>query len=249
MFEGAVRAFVFPDRSSGDVYFATNTLVKGETDTAGGFSPTFGLSPRRRDHAPSAVFYVAALGKVYFQRQRREAPRVRRDVVEPELTEPASSAQNGRHERMHRTPKAETPPPPAGHLAAQQVRFNRFRQEYNDERPHEALGQETPGSVYEQSPRQFPRKLPAIEYPAHYETRYISANGGIRWKCAWANVTTTLAREWVALEEVGDGLWDVYFSRLRLGRLDERHMRIEDPYGRSPMSPTAHAGARGAGRR
>ena len=57
------------------------------------------------------------------------------------------------------------------------------------------------------------------------------------------NVTTTLAYEWVGLEEVGDGLWDVYFSRLRLGRLDQRRMRIEDPYGRwtrwevLPMSP------------
>lgn len=50
-------------------------------------------------------------------------------------------------------------------------------------------------------------------------------------KC-WVNVTTTLAREWVGLEEVGDGLWDVYFSRLRLGRLDQRRMGIEDPYGR-----------------
>ena len=66
----------------------------------------------------------------------------------------------------------------------------------------------------------------------HYELRYVSTNGGIRWKCAWVNVTTTLAQEWVGLEEVVDGLWDVYFSWLRLGRLDERRMRIEDPYGR-----------------
>ena len=69
------------------------------------------------------------------------------------------------------------------------------------------------------------------------------------------NVTTTLAHEWVGLEEVGDGLWDVYFSGLRLGRLDERRMRIEDPYGLwtrwqgmspmspnlSPLSPTEHS--------
>jgi hypothetical protein len=71
----------------------------------------------------------------------------------------------------------------------------------------------------------------------------VSENGGIRWKKCWVNVTTVLAHEWVGLEEVGDGLWDVYFSRLRLGRLDERRMRIEDAYGRwsrwdaLPMSP------------
>ncbi len=152
--------------------------------------------------------------------------------IYPELIEPASPAQNGRHERMHKTLKAEATRPPAGNLGSQQVRFNYFRREYNEERPHEALGQETPGSVYERSARQFPRKLPEVEYPAHYERRYVSENGGIRWKCAWVNVTTTLMHEWVGLEEVGDGLWDVYFSRLRLGRLDERRMRIEDPYGR-----------------
>jgi putative transposase len=163
--------------------------------------------------------------------------------IEPELTEPASPAQNGRHERMHRTLKAETTRPPAGSLGAQQARFNRFRQEYNEERPHEALGQRTPASVYARSAREFPRRLPPVEYPAHYEPRYVSENGGIRWKRAWVNVTTTLAHEWVGLEEVGDGLWDVYFSRRRLGRLDERRMRIEDPYGRwtrwdvLPMSP------------
>lgn len=152
--------------------------------------------------------------------------------IEPELTEPASPAQNGRHERMHKTLKAETTRPPAGSLSAQQARFNRFRREYNDERPHEALGQRTPGAVYERSVRPFPRSLPELEYPGHFETRYVSENGGIRWKKCWVNVTTTLAHEWVGLEEVGDGLWDVYFSRLRLGRLDQRRMRIEDPYGR-----------------
>jgi transposase InsO family protein len=163
--------------------------------------------------------------------------------IEPELIEPASPAQNGRHERMHKTLKAETTRPPSGSLAAQQVRFNRFRREYNEERPHEALDQETPGSFYDRSARQFPRKLPDIEYPRHYELRYVSENGAIRWKRAWVGVTTVLAHEYVGLEEVGDGLWDVYFSRLRLGRLDERRMQIEDPYGRwtrwqamSPMS-------------
>jgi putative transposase len=163
--------------------------------------------------------------------------------IQPELTEPASPAQNGRHERMHKTLKAETARPPAGNLAAQQVRFNAFRREFDDERPHEALGQETPASVYESSPRQFPRKLPPISYPGHYELRYVSENGAIRWRKAWVGVTTVLAHEYVGLEEVGDGLWDVYFSRLRLGRLDERRMQIEDPYGRwtrwdpLPMSP------------
>jgi hypothetical protein len=164
--------------------------------------------------------------------------------IRPELTEPAHPEQNGRHERMHRTLKAETTRPAAGNLNSQQARFNAFRLEYNEERPHEALGQETPGSQYSRSVRQLPTKLPELEYPKHYEVRYVSANGGIRWRCAWVNVTTVLIGEHVGLDEVGDGLWDVYFSTIRLGRLDERRMRIEDAQGRwvrgkvvSPMSP------------
>ena len=163
--------------------------------------------------------------------------------IQPELTEPATPSQNGRHERMHRTLKAETARPPAGSLPAQQRRFNEFRREFNLERPHEALGQKTPASAYAPSSRTLPRTLPELEYPGHFERRYVSENGGIRWKKCWVNVTTVLMHEWVGLEEVGDGLWDVYFSRLRLGRLDERRMRIEDPYGRwtrwevLPMSP------------
>ena len=163
--------------------------------------------------------------------------------IRPELIEPAHPEQNGRHERMHRTLKAEATRPPSGNMSAQQVRFNRFRLEYNEDRPHEALGQDTPASQYSPSLRQLPRKLPEIEYPGHFEVRYVSANGGIRWKCAWVNVTTVLEGQHVGLEEVGDGLWDVYFSHVRLGRLDESRTRIQDEFGRwirgkvLPMSP------------
>lgn len=152
--------------------------------------------------------------------------------IRPELIEPAHPEQNGRHERMHRTLKAETTRPAAGRLAAQQILFNRFRQEYNQDRPHEALGQRAPATRYQPSPRKLPRTLPTIEYPTHFERRLVSRNGGIRWNCEWVNVTHTLGGEYVGLEEVGDGLWNVYFGPLRLGRLDERHRKIEDHEGR-----------------
>lgn len=151
----------------------------------------------------------------------------------PELIAPASPQQNGRHERMHRTLKAEATRPPSGNLQAQQVRFNQFRHEYNDERPHEALDQETPASVYRPSPRELPRTLAPLEYPGHFEVRLVSRNSGIRWNKHWVCVTHTLAGEYVGLEEVGDGLWDVYFGPLTLGRLDERILRIEDHKGRT----------------
>lgn len=160
----------------------------------------------------------------------------------PELTAPASPQQNGRHERMHRTLKAEATRPPSGNLQAQQTRFNRFRHEYNDERPYEALDQETPASCYVSSSRALPSRLAPLEYPGHFEVRLVSRNSGIRWNHHWVCVTHTLAGEYVGLEEVGDGLWDVYFGPLKLGRMDERVLRITDHKGRTvrkvlPMSP------------
>lgn len=152
--------------------------------------------------------------------------------VLPELIEPGKPQQNGRHERMHRTLKAEATRPPAGSLPAQQRKFNRFREEYNEERPHEALDLQTPTSIYVSSPREMPARLPPLEYPDRFEIRYVSANGGIRWNSDWVNVSIVCAGEYVGLEEIDDGLWNVYFGPLKLGRLHERHMRIEDEYGR-----------------
>jgi putative transposase len=152
--------------------------------------------------------------------------------VFPQLIEPGRPQQNGRHERMHRTLKQEATRPPAHAMSPQQRRFDRFRREFNEERPHEALDQRTPASVYQPSPRPMPSKLPPLEYPDRFEVRYVSANGGIRWNKAWVNVSTTCIGEYVGFEEIDDGIWNVYFGGLRLGRLLERSMKIEDAYGR-----------------
>jgi hypothetical protein len=77
-----------------------------------------------------------------------------------------------------------------------------------------------------------PSKPPPLEYPARFEVRYVSANGGIRWNRDWVNVSIVCAGEYVGLEKIDDGIWNVYFGPLKLGRLHERHMRIEDEYGR-----------------
>jgi putative transposase len=150
----------------------------------------------------------------------------------PEFIEPGKPQQNGRHERMHRTLKAETTRPPGANLRAQQQKFNQFREEFNQERPHEALDMRTPAACYEPSPRAMPNKLPPLEYPDRFEVRYVSANGGIRWNRQWVNVSTTCAGEYVGLEEIDEGVWNVYFGPLKLGRLLERHLRLEDAYGR-----------------
>lgn len=150
----------------------------------------------------------------------------------PELIEPGRPQQNGRHERMHKTLKARTTRPPERNLRAQQRRFDAFRHEFNHERPHEALGQEPPASLYQSSGRPFPETLPALDYPGHFEIRLVSRNGGIRWNGRRIPASHLLAQQYVGLEEVGDGLWDVYFGPIKLGRFHEREGKIEDSYRR-----------------
>jgi hypothetical protein len=91
-------------------------------------------------------------------------------------------------------------------LSAQQRRFNVFREEFNHERPHEALDQETPAACYTPSPRPMPDRLPPLEYPDRFEVRYVSANGGIRWNRRWVNVSIVCVGEYVGLEEIDDGI-------------------------------------------
>jgi len=149
----------------------------------------------------------------------------------PELIEPAKPQQNSRHERMHRVLKEETTRPPAPTLLSQQYRFDEFIREYNQDRPHEALGMQSPAAVYHPSLRPMPRKLPPIEYPLHFEVRKVSANGGFRWGHRFVPIGQTLVNEYIGLEEIDTGYWDVYFSSLKLGVLIENIGKIEDKRG------------------
>ena len=153
--------------------------------------------------------------------------------IRPELIEPAHPEQNGRHERMHRTLKAATARPPQADLAAQQRRFEAFRVEFNTVRPHEGLHDATPASCYAPSPRPYARTLAPVEYPGHFERRLVSRNGGIRWNSQWVNVSHLLAELEVGFEEIDDGLWDVYFGPVWLGRFHEAVGRIVDRVDRS----------------
>src|SRR5262249_32752192 len=93
--------------------------------------------------------------------------------IVPERIDAGRPNQNGRHERMHRTLKASTGQPPAATIRAQQQRFDAFRQEYNTERPHEALGQRPPASVYRVSARVYPRRLEEPTYPTADQVRRV----------------------------------------------------------------------------
>src|SRR5205085_182899 len=154
--------------------------------------------------------------------------------IRRELIQPGRPGQNGRHERMHRTLKAEATQPPAANLRGQQATFDEFREHFNQVRPHEALGMKTPSELHRPSTRRYPDRVDQPEYPGHFEVRRVSRNGGVRWKSRWLNVGHSLVEENIGIEPVGDGVWDVYFSSLRIGRFDERDLRLVGAMGTHP---------------
>ena len=139
-----------------------------------------------------------------------------------ERTDPGSPQQNGRHERMHATLKAETAAPPADSLAAQQQRFDRFRATYNHERPHEALGQNSPASRFRPSVRPYPQRLEEPHYDPAHAVRRVRSNGEIRWGGELIFLSETLVGEPVGIAETETGDWIVSFADLPLGRIDRR---------------------------
>jgi transposase InsO family protein len=145
--------------------------------------------------------------------------------IEVERTRPGKPQDNGRHERMHRTLAEETTRPPARTRVGQQRRFNRFRSEYNEERPHEALEMRCPGDLYEASDR--PYEEQPYEYPGHHEVRRVSDAGQIYWRNEQISVTKSLAGQDVGLVEIDEGVWKVSFRMVPLGRLSSRRGRVQ----------------------
>ena len=140
--------------------------------------------------------------------------------IRHERIDPGCPEQNGRHERMHQTLKQETASPPRPTWRQQQQAFRRFEREYNEERPHEALGYRTPAELYVASARVYPSQLPELEYPPGAHLRRISQQGSVKWKGGRAFVSEVLAREYVGLLEVEDDFFEVYYGPLFLGCLE-----------------------------
>jgi transposase InsO family protein len=143
--------------------------------------------------------------------------------IVPERIEAGHPEQNGRHERMHRTLKQETAAPAARNRRAQQQAFDRFREEFNQVRPHEALDLQTPASVYAASSRSFPAKLPEMEYPDTMRVLTVRAKGHFRWKKNQeVFISEVLWGEKIGLLPVDEQLYTVYFGQLPLARFDSR---------------------------
>jgi len=148
--------------------------------------------------------------------------------IVPERIDPGQPQQNGRHERMHLTLKQETADPPARTLRGQQARFDHFRGEFNELRPHEALGQKRPGEIYTGSPREYREAAEPVEYPATMAVRSVKGNGVFNWRGQVVFLGEALGRERVGLAEVADGCWGVYFCQKALGIVDERRRKVLD---------------------
>ena len=156
----------------------------------------------------------------------------------PERIDPGHPEQNGRLERLHRTLKAETASPPRPTRRKQQRAFDTFRQSYNTERPHEALGQQPPASKYLPSPQSYPSRICAPDYGAGVTIRRVRTNGEIKWKGDTIYVSETLTGEPVGLVPHDDRFWTIRFGPLSIGLLDD-HARcvLHTPTKVLPMSP------------
>lgn len=152
-------------------------------------------------------------------------------AIIPERIRPGKPSQNGRHERLHETLNVDGVHPIQFNLPAQQRQFDVFTEDYNFDRPHEALGQHPPASAYQCSPRRFPGKLPAVEYDSGVAVRKVRHNGEIKWRGQYLYLAKILAREPVALEQVDGNLWRIRYSFHVLGQLDERTGKITPAKG------------------
>jgi len=157
-----------------------------------------------------------------------------------ERIQPGKPQQNGRHERMHGTLNRETCAPHQASPADQQSRFDAFRQEYNHERPHEALGQTPPARHYTPSARPFPHKLEDPAYEPEEQVRRVRTSGEIKWKGSMVFVSEALVGEAVALSQREDGHWRVRFADVPLLLIDHKTHKIARYGAGRPPSAVAN---------
>jgi putative transposase len=145
-----------------------------------------------------------------------------------ERIEPGKPQQNGRHERMHRTLKAHVARPAKPSADEQQRAFDEFRAHYNDERPHEAIGQKPPSNVYQPSSRTMPDELPEPDYPDDFVVRRVHKRGYFICNGAAVRLTSALSREAIGIEPIEDGLHRLWFGHVYLGQLREKRKGVNE---------------------
>jgi putative transposase len=139
---------------------------------------------------------------------------------------PGNPQQNGRHERMHLTLKKEATQPASFNFLQQQSRFDDFVDEFNNERPHQAIGMKYPGELYTPSVREYTSPEPP-EYPYHDKTIQVTRCGRICIEGRKINLSTVFAGQFVGIREVSDKIWLVSFMDYDLGFFDEESKKVD----------------------
>lgn len=146
--------------------------------------------------------------------------------IQPVYSRPGHPGDNGRHERLNRTLLESTIIDPAYSHAGQQALFDEFRRVFNQERPHESLGQDRPVSRHRRSPRAFPRREPLIEYQPHFETRMVSRKGCMNWLGERVYFSDAFAGERVGFEPVDASTWRVHYGSFVIGSFSGARTRF-----------------------
>jgi transposase InsO family protein len=158
--------------------------------------------------------------------------------IQVEFIQPASPYQNGAHERMHKTLKAEATQPPSANRRAQQRRFDRWRQQFNHQRPHEALAMKKPAQVYHPSARRYDGRDIRMDYPAGFQVKRATENGCLRWKGHVYFVGEAFARTRLGLRQNARGETELFLANLCLGKLHlERQGRLRPTASVVPVFP------------
>lgn len=148
--------------------------------------------------------------------------------IRPERIEKAHPEQNGRHERMHRTLKEATANPPQVNLNEQQKAFNEFVEEYNYDRPHEALEMMKPGAIYQSSARAYTPKIAPMKYLPEFIVRQVRSSGEILWHGKRIYASQALAGEHIGLFQLDDEhKWEIRYGFQKLGILDDYSCTIK----------------------
>ena len=150
--------------------------------------------------------------------------------IRHERIDPGRPQQNGRHERFHFT-LLEAMRPPSPNREVQAQRFATFARDYNEERPHEALGQRPPAKVYQRSLRSMPDRLPEPNYPAEAAVRQVRSNGEIKWQGNLVFICGSLIGETIAIEEAEGGHWRVRFFDVPIGTIDVQSRKLRRTTG------------------
>ena len=149
--------------------------------------------------------------------------------IRVEFTRRARPGDNAGHEQFHGCYQREVVADGAAHRQAMQRRSTRWLAHYNQERPHEALNQQTPAQVYRPSRRPYPESSPPLRYPARWEVRRVRNRGHIKWHGRLRFIGRAFVGQTVGLKGIRPDHWQVFLGRQLIG-----HLHAHDAGGLRP---------------